>query len=247
MKRHLLLISNSTNFGEEYLSWPRPYLTDFIKDHGLTNVLFIPYAGVSLSATDLQSSYDAYEARVRQVFLELGVEIYSLHHENDPVAAVRRAAAVAVGGGNTFYLVYMMHRMNIMEVLRQRVMEGMPYMGWSAGANVACPGLFTTNDMPIAEPESFRCLNLVPFQINPHYLDDNPEGHGGETREQRIFEFTVISRDVYVAGLREGTLLTIDDDDIALMGSRPMRVFRYGSEPREYIPGEDIKFLLGKG
>lgn len=244
MKKKLLLISNSTNSGEEYLGWPRQYIMDFMANTGVNRILFIPWAGVNLSAESLTASYDVYEERVNSVFKLLGLEVYSIHKEKDPIHAVKEAKAIAIGGGNTFHLVYMMHQSGIIETMRQRVEEGLPFMGWSAGANVACPTLRTTNDMPIIQPESFYCLNLVPFQINPHYLDANPQGHGGETREQRINEFMVINRQIIVAGLREATALWIEGDSIKLVGTRPMRVFKYGHEPREYQPGDDIGFLL---
>jgi dipeptidase E len=120
----------------------------------------------------------------------------------------------------------------------------MPYMGWSAGANVACPTLRTTNDMPIIQPERFDCFNVIKFQINPHYLDANPQGHGGETREQRINEFLSVNRNVTVVGLRESTALWLEHGEIRLVGNRPMRLFAYGNEPREYQPGDNISFLL---
>ena len=232
MKR-LLLISNSTNAGEPYLGWPRPYITSFLKDTGVKDILFIPYAGVNLSNEGLIKSYEIYEEKVKTVFRELGYGIYSIHWEKDPVEAVRKAGAIAVGGGNTFHLVYELHRNKLVDVIRERVLNGMHYMGWSAGANVACPTLRTTNDMPIIQPESFNTFNLVPFQINPHYLDANPEGHGGETRQQRIEEFLAVNRDVTVVGLREATLIEVEDDKFTLKGSRPMRIFKYGSAPIE--------------
>lgn len=244
MKQKLLLISNSTNFGEAYLGWPRDFISEFMRPTGVKRILFIPYAGVGLSPIGLNESFDAYEQRVNGVFKTLGYEIYSIHHENDAVAAVDQAEAIAVGGGNTFHLVYLMHKMGIMEAIRNRVQQGIPYMGWSAGANVACPSLKTTNDMPIIEPESFNCLNLVPFQINPHYLDANPEGHGGETRQQRIEEFLIVNREITVVGLREATLLWVENGQIQLKGARPMRVFKFMKEPVEYTPGSDIDFLL---
>lgn len=243
MKR-LLLISNSTNAGEEYLGWPRNDIKDFLKNTGVKRILFVPYAGVALSDEGVEKSYDVYEARVQSVFSELGYSIYSIHKEDDPVKAVHEAEAIAVGGGNTFHLVYMMHKLKLMEPIRQRVIDGMHFMGWSAGSNVACPSLRTTNDMPIIEPESFSCLNLVPFQINPHYLDAHPEGHGGETREQRIEEFLVVNTDINVVGLREACLLLVEGDSIKLVGKRPMRLFHYGQEPREFDVGSDINFLL---
>jgi dipeptidase E len=244
MKRKLLLISNSTNAGEEYLGWPRQHIIDFMENTGVKRILFIPWAGVNLSPESLTASYDLYEERVNNVFKLLGMEVYSIHKEKDPIRAVNEAKAVAVGGGNTFHLVYMMHQAGIIETVRQRIAEGLPYMGWSAGANVACPSLRTTNDMPIIQPESFYCFNVVPFQINPHYLDANPQGHAGETREQRINEFLVVNRQTNVVGLREATALFIEGDSIKLVGARPMRLFRFGHEPREFQPGDDISFLL---
>ncbi len=238
------MISNSTNYGENYLEWPRPYIKEYLEKTGIKRVLFVPYAGVALSENGLEDSFDAYEERVNGVFNEFGCEVYSLHRENDPAQAVRDALAIAVGGGNTFHLVYMLHEMKLMKVIKEAVENGVAFMGWSAGANVACPTMRTTNDMPIIEPESMNCLNLVNFQINPHYLDASVEGHGGETREQRLEEFMVINNNVYVAGLREGTLLEIVNDKIELKGARPMRVFKYGQDPKEYKPGADISFLL---
>lgn len=233
----LLLISNSTNPGEAYLGWPRPYIADFMKTTSAKRVLFVPYAGVTIS-------YDDYEKRVADVFRELGYEIYSTHREADPVKAVMEAEAIAVGGGNTFFLVHMMHKLGLMKAIREQALKGTPYMGWSAGANVACPTLRTTNDMPIIEPSSFNCLNLVKFQINPHYLDAHPEGHGGETRQQRIEEFLAANPEVTVAGLRETSLLELDGNKIELKGKKNMRLFRFGQEPKEYEPGMDVAFLL---
>lgn len=244
MKKRLLLISNSTNSGESYLEWPRPYIKDFLNKTGVKRALFIPFAGVALSEEGLEASYDAYEERVNGVFNELGFEIYSIHREKDPQQAVKDALAIVVGGGNTFHLVYMLHELKLMKVIKEAVENGLPFIGWSAGSNVACPTMRTTNDMPIIEPESLNCLGLINFQINPHYLDATVEGHGGETREQRLEEFLVINTNIYVAGLREGTLLSVNDEEIELMGQRPMRVFKFGQDPREYQPGSSLSFLL---
>lgn len=242
----LLLISNSTNYGEEYLGWPRPYISEFLEGSGVKNILFVPYAGVGLSPDgDIQKSYDLYEDRVKGVYETLGYGIRSVHRDSDPVQAARDAEAIAVGGGNTFYLVHMLHKTGLMEAIREKALDGIPYMGWSAGSNVACPTLMTTNDMPIIEPESFKCMNLVPFQINPHYLDANPEGHGGETRQQRIEEFLVANKEMTVAGLRESSLFEVDGFDLKLKGSRPLRVFQFGKEPLEVEQGEDVNFLMG--
>ncbi len=241
---NLLLISNSTNYGESYLSWPRPYISDFAKKHAFRRVLFIPYAGISLSQEGLEKSYDLYAERVKSVFAELGLEIESIHRKNNALKAIFEAQAIAVGGGNTFHLVYQMQRQGLMQAVRERVKGGLPYIGWSAGSNVACPTLMTTNDMPIIQPISFECMGLIPFQINPHYLDKNPEGHGGETREARIEEFLVLNPSLAVTGLREGTLLEISCHGMELKGQRSMRLFRAGYPPQEYEPGSDLSFLL---
>jgi len=244
MKKRLLLISNSTNYGEDYLEWPRQYIKDFLDKTGIKRVLFVPYAGVALSDEGVEASYEAYEERVNGVFNELGFEVYSIHREKDPVQSVKDALAIVVGGGNTFHLVYMLHELRLMKVIKEMVENGLPFIGWSAGANVACPTMRTTNDMPIIEPKSLNCLNLVHFQINPHYIDATLEGHGGETREQRLEEFLVINNNIYVAGLREGTLLSIEGDKIELMGKKPMRLFKDGNSPKEFPPGKDISFLM---
>lgn len=234
---NLLLISNSTNPGEEYLGWPREEIKDYLLKRKIKRVLFVPFAGVTFS-------YDEYETKVNNVFKTLGFEINSIHKESDPIKAVKEAEAIAVGGGNTFHLVKEMQRLGLMKVIRERVLSGIPYMGWSAGSNVACPSLKTTNDMPIVEPESFDCMGLVPFQINPHYLDAHPSNHGGETREQRIEEFLVANPDMYVAGLREATLLLYENGVLSLRGKNKMRVFKNEQEPEEFEPGSNISILM---
>ena len=235
--KKLLLISNSTNAGEAYLGWPRNDIKNFLNTYNVKRVLFVPYAGVNIT-------YDEYTAKVAGVFNELGVDIYGIHNATDPVKAVKEAEAIAVGGGNTFHLLYMLHKLKLVEAIREQALKGVPYMGWSAGSNVACPSLKTTNDMPIIEPASFDCTSLIPFQINPHYLDAHPDGHGGETREQRIEEFLKVNQQIYVVGLREATLLLVEGDKMSLVGKRPMRVFKYGEQPKEIQPGENIDYLL---
>jgi len=244
MKRNLLLISNSTNTSESYLAWPRKFMKEFLEKFKVKKILFVPYAGVNLTATGVEKSFDVYEERVKVVFRELGFKLESVHRLEEPIHAIMQAEAIVVGGGNTFHLVKTLHETGMMKAIRERVLTGIPFIGWSAGANVACPTMRTTNDMPISEPPSFNCLDLVPFQINPHYLDANPVGHGGETREQRIMEFLTVNRNVFVAGLREASLFRIEGKKIKLMGARSLRVFRYGSEPAEISPGKDCSFLM---
>jgi len=233
----LLLLSNSTNQGEEYLGWPREILKQFIETNKITSCLFVPYAGVTVT-------WDDYTIRVREVFSQWGCTVQSVHEVNDPVLSISKAGCIVVGGGNTFRLVQMMHETGIMAAIREKSLAGTPFIGWSAGSNVACPTLRTTNDMPIIQPASFNTLNLIPFQINPHYLDANPEGHGGETREQRINEFQALNPEVVVVGLREATALHVDGEKLHLLGKRAMRLFKSGNEPVELEPWMNIDFLL---
>jgi dipeptidase E len=233
----LLLLSNSTNQGEDYLGWPREILSQFIKKNSIKSCIFVPYAGVTVN-------WDDYTTRVQDVFGMWGCKVQSVHTVTDPVLSVSKAECIVVGGGNTFRLVQKMHETGIMAAIRGKALAGTPFIGWSAGSNVACPTLCTTNDMPVIQPSSFKTLNLIPFQINPHYLDANPEGHGGETREQRINEFQALNTKVTVVGLREATALQIEGKRLHLLGDRPMRLFVAGKEPVEYNPGDDISFLI---
>ena len=232
----LLLISNSTMSGEPYLDYPKHEIRKFLGDKTV-NALFIPYAAVTFS-------YDLYESKVEELFAEIGHHITSVHHFSDPVEAVQNAEAIVVGGGNTWQLVRMMHDNRLMEAIRNKVIQGTPYIGWSAGSNVACPTLQTTNDMPVVDPKGFDCMGLVPFQINPHYLDSNPDGHGGETREQRIEEFLEINPEITVVGLREGTMLKYENNSLKLIGDRSARIFKKGDIPLELKAGDDFSFLL---
>jgi dipeptidase E len=232
----LLLISNSTNAGETYLSHPREEIARFLVP-AVKKVLFFPYAAVTFS-------YDEYEKKVADRFREFGVEVESIHKAASAREAVLLAEAIVVGGGNTWQLTRMLHDLRLIDVIREKVLTGTPFIGWSAGANVACPTIRTTNDMPIVDPDGLHAFNLVPFQINPHYLDANPEGHAGETREQRIQEFIEINPDLYVVGLREGTMLRIINKKVDLIGPRSARIFRKGQLTAEIQPGGELGFLM---
>ena len=232
---NLLLISNSTNAGEAYLKYPINEIAKSLE--GIDEVVFVPYAAVTFS-------YDEYEAKVQDRLNEIGVKVRSIHHAINKRNFIRHAKAIMIGGGNTFALLKKMQEEDLLDMIFHRVKAGVPYIGWSAGSNVTCPTICTTNDMPIVQPESFRAIGLVSFQINPHYLDANPEGHAGETREQRIKEYLEANRSRYVVGLREGCMLRINDEGIQLIGSRSMRVFKKGQETFEVQPGENIDFLI---
>ena len=238
MTMRLLLISNSTNAGEAYLDYPKHNIHDFLGEK-CVKCLFIPYAGVTVT-------WDDYEKKVKNRFNEVGHDIVSIHHFDDPVKAVEEADCIVIGGGNTWKLLHDMHANKLIEPIRKKVLGGTPYIGWSAGSNVTCPTLMTTNDMPIIDPLGFDALNLIPFQINPHYLDKKVEGHGGESREDRILEFIEVNRDVYVAGLREGCMFVVEGDKMRIIGQRNLRLFKYGEETREIAPTEDFTSLLKK-
>ncbi|MBV8196418.1 MAG: dipeptidase PepE [Candidatus Dormibacteraeota bacterium] len=202
---------------------------------GAQHAVFIPYAG---------RDHDDHAALTAQRLAELGVRLTGVQAWPDPAAAVAEADAIVVGGGNSFRLVRALHELRLIEPIRRRVAEGVPYAGWSAGANVACPTMRTTNDMPIVQPSTFDALGLVPFQINPHYIDDPlPEQRVGETRSQRIREF-LDENDVLVLALRENSWLLVSDDTMTLRGTAGAVLLRRGDAARELKPGADISELL---
>lgn len=234
--KRLLLLSSSTVEGAGYLEYYRSEIKDFLGAE-VKRVLFVPFAGVV-------RTFDEYAGTVRESFEAMGYQLDSVHQARDANEAVSEAEALVVGGGNTFHLLRGLYEAALIESIRERVLSGVPYIGWSAGSNVACPTIKTTNDMPIVEPQSFNALDLVPFQINPHYTDALPAGHQGETREQRITEFVKANPGVYVVGLREGSTLRIEGSRIRLRGEKQARVFISGEEIREYRPEDSLEFLL---
>ncbi|KAL6066245.1 Dipeptidase PepE [Balamuthia mandrillaris] len=239
-RRRLLLISNSTLHGSGYLE----HCSDTIKGFLLRespqrmNVLFVPWA---------LRDWDNYENTAKKAFEANGFSLRSIHQHADPVQAVEEADAIFIGGGNSFRLLKALYDNNVIEPIRQRVAQGMPYIGTSAGSNVACCSIRTTNDMPIVYPPSFDALNLVPFNINPHYLDPDPSSkHMGETREKRLQEFHEVEENQgrMVVGLREGAMLHVEDDSVQLEGINGARVFVHGQQPKEHTSGSDLSFLL---
>ena len=233
----LLLISNSTNAGEAYLEYPKNNIKDFLAKSNVKKVMFVPYAAVSFT-------YDEYQQKVANRLSEIGIEVDSVHNYDNQAEAIRNAEAIVVGGGNTFHLTKCMQKFGLIEAIREKVLTGTPFVGWSAGSNVCCPTICTTNDMPIVEPMSFKVLNLIPFQINPHYLDAHPDGHAGETREQRLTEYMHANQGMYVAGLREGCMFVVEGDEIKLVGPRTLRIFKYGVEAYELDNNADLSFLM---
>jgi dipeptidase E len=231
----LLLVSNSTLHGSGYLDHCADAIASFLGP-SVRRVLFVPYAAFD---------HDAYAAKARTRFAAIGYALDSVHDvAGGPVAAVERAEALFIGGGNTFRLLAALWRESLIEPILRRAHAGLPYVGSSAGSNVACPSIRTTNDMPIIEPPSFVALNLVPFNINPHYQDPVPGStHMGETREQRIAEFHEENPQP-VVGLREGAWLVVEGSTIRLQGSTGARLFRRGELPAEYPTGSRLDFLV---
>lgn len=230
MKR-LLLLSSSFCFGGKYLEYAEDEIKNFLGD--TKEILFVPYAG---------HDRDGYAAFACRRLAEVGYAARSIHAAPDPQQVLREASAIFIGGGNTFRLLKALYDNKLIEPIRERVEKGeLLYMGASAGSNVACVTMKTTNDMPIVYPPSFDALNLVSFNINPHYLDPDPSStHMGETREERIKEF-LEENDRTVVGLREGGILHIEDEHITLCGRSGARVFRHGAEPEEFQPICELK------
>ncbi|MFI0351262.1 dipeptidase PepE [Actinomadura sp. 9N407] len=230
----LLLLSNSRTHGRPFLEHAAEEVRAFLP--GGKPLVFVPYA--------LQD-HGGYTATVAEALRPLGIEVVGAHTAADPLELVRDAAAVFVGGGNSFRLLSALERTGLREVIRERVHGGtLRYMGSSAGTNMACPTIRTTNDMPIVQPDSFEALGLVPFQINPHFLDVQPGStHMGETREQRITEF-LEENDVPVLGMREGAWLRVSARAARLGGTTGARLFTRGTDPREIGPDADLSYLL---
>lgn len=230
---NLLLVSSSRVHGSGFLEHCR----DAIKRHfaGVKTILFVPYA---------LADHDGYRDLVAAALAEAGFEVASLHDAADPVSAVENADGIFVGGGNSFRLLKTLYDLKLVSAIRTAVQErGVPYMGSSAGTNMACPTIRTTNDMPILEPPSFVGLNLIPFQINPHFLDADPGSiHKGETREQRLAEY-LEENHVPVAGIREGSWFVVSGNSCQLCGSTGMKLFRPGAEPEEVESG-DVSYLM---
>lgn len=231
--KRVLLISNSTLFGSGYLDHAEAEIRDFLGS--VANVLFIPYA---------LFDRDAYTATARERFQKMGYGLDSIHTAADAQQAVNEAEAIFIGGGNTFRLLKALYDADVLQIIRRRVSEGMPYIGSSAGSNVAGPTIKTTKDMPIVQPPSFDALGLVLFQISPHFLDpDLNSTHMGETQEERILQF-LEENDTPVAGLREGAMVRAENGAHILKGSSGARIFVKGRDPVEARPGERLDPLF---
>ena len=233
MSRSLILASTSKVHGTGYLDHLEPWLERLFA--GRHRLLFVPYALHDL---------DGYTAQVRQRFATLGIAVDGIHQAGHPASAVEEAQAIFVGGGNTFRLLDRLIRGDLLEPIRRRVAGGMPYLGASAGSNVAGLTIRTTNDMPIVRPASFAALGLVDFQINPHYIDPDPDStHMGETRDTRLREFHE-ENETPVVALREGALLEVEGDRVSVAGEPGGKLFRRGQDPLPLVAGDRVDRLL---
>ena len=234
--KRVLLISNSTLYGSGYLDHAESEIRSFLGS--VKGVLFVPFA---------LYDRDAYSSMARARLQKMGYGLDSLHTVADAQQAVNEAEAIFIGGGNTFRLLKALYDADVLQAIRQRVATGTPYIGSSAGANVAGPTIKTTKDMPIVQPPSFDALGLVPFQISPHFLDSVPNStHMGETQEERIMQF-LEENDSPVAGLREGAMVRVENGSHILNGSSGARIFRKGCVPVEVKPGEALDHFFEKG
>jgi dipeptidase E len=231
--RRLLLISNSTLHGSGYLDHAEKEIREFIGSGN--KVVFVPYAVHDLGA---------YAAKAEDRFHDMDLPLISIHDVSNMPRAVEEADAIFVGGGNTFRLLKGLHDHDLMAPIRRSVAAGVPYIGSSAGSIVACPSLKTTKDMPVVQPPSFEALGLVPFQISPHYLDPDPSStHMGETQEERIMQFLEENEEA-VVGLREGSILRVQEGEVLLRGPNTARIFRRGQKPLEATSGSNLRPLL---
>jgi dipeptidase E len=233
--KKLLIASTSTVHGKGYLEYILPELSVFFKD--VKEVLFIPYARPS------GISHDAYTEIAKQGFDKINIKIKGIHQFKNPIEAIHNAEGIFTGGGNTFLLLKQLYNNNLMQVLQGVVENGTPYFGTSAGSNITGVSIQNTNDMPIIYPPSFKALGFINFNINPHYLDPDPNStHMGETRETRINEFHTINS-VSVLGLREGSWLFVTGQKVVLKGELHARLFQQNKKPIELPPNSDLSFL----
>lgn len=233
--KNLIVASTSTVHGSGYLEYILPHLSQLFRH--TEEILFIPYArpgGIS---------HDDYTAIAQKAFSKMDKKVVGLHTFKNPEEAIEKAKGIFTGGGNTFVLVKQLYKNKVMAPLQEALFYGTPYLGTSAGSNICGQTMQTTNDMPIVYPPSFKTLGVLPFNINPHYLDPDPTSkHMGETRETRIKEFHT-QNSLPVIGLREGSWLRVQGDDIELQGILEARVFEKDKAPYEISSGTKIDYF----
>ena len=230
--KNALLISASSYQDTGYLRHCKNWVKDFLDESGKEEILFIPYAGV-------RRSNDEYEQKVIDRLKNKNIK--SIHHYEDKISAIKNAKSIAVGGGNTFMLLYTLYKLNLIEPIKEAVANGAKYFGWSAGANIAGKTMMTTNDMPIIMPKSFDSLNIFPYQINPHFISGKLAGHNGESREERLEEFLIANPKETIYALPEGTALLITDNEAEVIGHSEILKFEYQKEIEKIEVGTKFK------
>ena len=230
--KNALLISASSYQDTGYLRHCKNWVKDFLGESGKEEILFIPYAGV-------RRSNDEYEQKVIDRLKNKNIK--SIHHYDDKISAIKNASSIAVGGGNTFMLLYTLYKLNLIEPIKEAVANGAKYFGWSAGANIAGKTMMTTNDMPIIMPKSFDSLNIFPYQINPHFISGKLVGHNGESREERLEEFLIANPKETIYALPEGTALLLADSEAEVIGHSEILKFEYQKEIEKIEVGTKFK------
>ena len=230
--KNALLISASSYQDTGYLRHCKNWVKDFLGESGKEEILFIPYAGV-------RRTNDEYEQKVIDRLKNKNIK--SIHHYEDKISAIKNASSIAVGGGNTFMLLYTLYKLNLIEPIKEAVANGAKYFGWSAGANIAGKTMMTTNDMPIVMPKSFEGLNIFPYQINPHFISGKLAGHNGESREERLEEFLIANPKETIYALPEGTALLIADNEAEVIGHSEILKFEYQKEIEKIEVGTKFK------
>ena len=230
--KNALLISASSYQDTGYLRHCKNWVKDFLGENGKEEILFIPYAGV-------RRTNDEYEQKVIDRLKNKNIK--SIHHYEDKISAIKNANSIAVGGGNTFMLLYTLYKLNLIEPIKEAVANGTKYFGWSAGANIAGKTMMTTNDMPIIMPKSFDSLNIFPYQINPHFISGKLVGHNGESREERLEEFLIANPKETIYALPEGTALLIEDSEAEVLGHSEILKFEYQKEIEKIEVGTKFK------
>ncbi|CAD0195988.1 unnamed protein product [Chrysodeixis includens] len=235
-RRQALLLSSSNCHGYSLLEFAKKDVCDFLTKNNVSELLFIPYA---------QKDYDAYTTKMQDVIEPWGFTVTGLHSYPDVIDAVNSSKAIFVGGGNTFLLLKTLYEHNLISLIKKKVDEGsLIYIGSSAGTNVATKSIHTTNDMPIIYPPSFEAIGIVPFNINPHYIETEHETHKGETRDQRILEYLEMTHANPVLGLREGCILHINGYNLTIKGIAGAVLFNVGEKtPKRYDVDSDMSFL----
>ena len=230
--KNALLISASSYQDTGYLRHCKNWVKDFLGESGKEEILFIPYAGV-------RRTNDEYEQKVIDRLKNKNIK--SIHYYEDKISAIKNASSIAVGGGNTFMLLYTLYKLNLVEPIKEAVANGTKYFGWSAGANIAGKTMMTTNDMPIIMPKSFEGLNIFPYQINPHFISGKLAGHNGESREERLEEFLIANPKETIYALPEGTALLITDNEAEVIGHSEILKFEYQKEIEKIEVGTKFK------